>query len=213
MDMARTDPFERYVDRYEAWFERFPWVYRAEVRALRRLWPAGVRGVEIGVGTGRFAVPLGIDLGVEPAAAMADRARRRGIRVVAGVAESLPLASAAFDAALMVTTICFVDDVDRALAEAARILVPGGILLVGLVDRASPLGQAYEAHRQENVFYREATFYTVEEVVERMARAGFGDFAFVQTLFSPLEGVGPEEPIEAGYGRGGFVGIRGRKEK
>jgi hypothetical protein len=50
--------------------------------------PEGGTGIEIGVGTGRFAAPLGIKVGVEPARAMGEIARReRGIEVVAGVLE------------------------------------------------------------------------------------------------------------------------------
>jgi hypothetical protein len=48
---------------------------------VRSLLPAGGYGVEIGVGTGRFAVSLGIAVGVEPSPAMAELARRRGIEV------------------------------------------------------------------------------------------------------------------------------------
>ena len=68
--------------------------------------------MEIGVGTGRFAEPLGFREGVEPSPAMAERARRRGLEVTDGVAENLPLPDATYDVALMVTTICFVDDLE-----------------------------------------------------------------------------------------------------
>ena len=55
-------------------------------------------------------------------------AAARGIEVVEGVAEHLPFAPASFDHALVVTTICFVESPERMLAEAYRLLNPGGSL-------------------------------------------------------------------------------------
>ncbi len=62
------------------------------------------------MGTGRFAVPLGIKIGVEPAAAMAIMAQRRGIKVYRAVAEALPFRSDSFDLVVMVTVLCFLRD-------------------------------------------------------------------------------------------------------
>ncbi|MFB6273740.1 MAG: class I SAM-dependent methyltransferase [Salinibacter sp.] len=57
---------------------------------------------------------------------MRHRARRRGIDVREGVAEDRPYDVNRFDVVLLVTTICFVDDVEQSLAEAYRVLAPGG---------------------------------------------------------------------------------------
>ena len=85
-----TDAFENYALEYDDWFERYELAYRAELAAIEVLLPRAGRGLEIGVGTGRFAGPLGIKVGVEPARAMAARAKNRGIEVVRGCAEALP---------------------------------------------------------------------------------------------------------------------------
>lgn len=146
--MPRVTPFEQRVDRYEAWFERHRAVYESELEAIRALLPPG-RGTEVGVGTGRFAAPLGITAGVEPSASMRAVARQRGINAESGVAEALPYRDASFDVVLMVTTICFVDDLDASLQEAHRVLRPAGHLVIGFVDRASALGHDYEAHKAE----------------------------------------------------------------
>ena len=116
--MPRTEPFEQHPDRYDQWFERHPHVFAAEVRALRSLMPRDGRGLEIGVGTGRFAERLGIGKGVDPSPVMRRRGRERGINVREGVAEDLPYADGQFEVAVLVTTICFVDDVETSLAEA-----------------------------------------------------------------------------------------------
>ena len=71
-----------------------------------------------------------------------------------------------FDFALMVTTVCFLDDVLTAFREAFRILKPRGSLLVGFVDKKSQLGKIYEAKKVNHPFYRFATFYSTEEIIQ-----------------------------------------------
>lgn len=209
--MAKTDPFENHVDRYDRWFEDHRAAYLSELRALRGVLPAFQRGVEIGVGTGRFAAPLGIHYGVEPARAMRPVARRRGVRVLGGVAEALPLRSASFDLVLIVTTICFVDDPNLALAEVRRVLVTGGHVLVGFVDQASPLGRTYERKRADSPFYRVAHFYSAAEVLGLLANAGFREFAVRQTLFHPPDRLPQPDVVREGHGEGGFVVVRARR--
>lgn len=89
--MPKTAPFEARPDRYDAWFDRHEAAYRSELAALRALLPAEGEGLEVGVGTGRFAAPLGIEYGVDPAPAMRARARARGIAVTEGEARTSPL--------------------------------------------------------------------------------------------------------------------------
>lgn len=96
------------------------------------------------MGSGRFAAPLGIALGVEPSEVMARLARSCGVAVLAGVAEALPFADTTFDLVLMVTVLCFVDDAKLALQEAHRVLKPGGCLVLAFIDRLSELGQQYQ---------------------------------------------------------------------
>jgi SAM-dependent methyltransferase len=211
--MPRTEPFERHPNRYDQWFDRHSAVFAAEVRVLRALMPRADRGLEVGVGTGRFAQALGVEEGVDPAPKMRRRARQRGLRVRDGTAEDLPYDDDQFDVALLVTTICFVDDVEKSLAEIYRVLAPGGALLVGMVDRESPLGQEYEDEKEEHPFYHTAHFHTATEVVRWMRAVGFDNFAFRQTLFHPLDDVDEREPVKAGHGEGAFIAIRGDKRR
>ncbi len=205
--MAGIDSFSENVERYEAWFLDNPFAYVSELHAIREILPKGA-GVEIGVGTGRFAAPLGIKTGIEPSRAMAEHARRKGVEVTAGVAENLPYGDGSFDFALMVTTVCFLDDVDLAFHEVHRILKPAGAFVIGFVDRESALGREYQARKDQNVFYRDATFYSVREITGNLERTGFGSFEFRQTLFRPLDELAEVEPVKTGYGDGSFVVVK-----
>lgn len=206
--MPGIDLFEKHINDYEAWFEANPQAYEAELRAVRALLPETGNGLEIGVGSGRFAAPLGIRYGVEPSRAMREKARERGIKVIKGVAEALPFGEQEFDFALMVTTICFLDDMDLAFGEVLRVLKPDGCFIIGSVDRESPLGKFYQARKAQSTFYKEATFYSVDELIIHLKEAGFRRFALRQTLFRPLQEISASEPVKEGSGEGSFVAIK-----
>lgn len=103
--MPRTAPFDAHCMRYDTWFERNPLVYQSELLAVRALLPWRGRGLEIGVGTARFAAPLGVHTGLDPSKAMLEVAIKRGVSAVRGVAETLPFRDCVYDYAVAVTTI------------------------------------------------------------------------------------------------------------
>ena len=74
-----TEPFEQLTERYDRWFEDHQDAYVSELLAVRALLPLGAQGLEVGVGTGRFAGPLGVGWGVDPAAGVLPYARERGV--------------------------------------------------------------------------------------------------------------------------------------
>jgi SAM-dependent methyltransferase len=209
--MQKVEPFEKYAKEYEDWFERNRFAYLSELQAIKSQLLENGYGLEIGVGSGRFAAPLGIKLGVEPSKKMGEIAKQRGIDVREGVAEYLPFDDAQFDFALMVTTICFLDDVETAFGEAYRVLKPDGCLINGFIDKDSPLGNLYQRHKKDSLFYRVATFYSVEEVISHLKKTGFKNFSFTQTIFNSLAEIRDVEPIKDGYGEGSFIVIKARK--
>ncbi len=209
--MPKIKPFEEYPQRYEDWFENNKFAYESELLAVKKLMPKKGEGIEIGVGSGKFAEPLAIKLGVEPSSKMREIAKQRGIKIIDAVAEKLPFENEKFDFALMVTTICFLDDIETAFKEARRVLKPNGSLIIGFVDKNSALGKSYLKHKTKSVFYKVANFYSVDEVVSYLRETGFEDFSFVQTIFHKLADIKDIEPVKEGYGKGSFVVIRAIK--
>ena len=82
--MKTVSPFEKYTDKYDQWFERNRTVYELEIKAVRHFMRTGDRGLEVGVGTGRFAVPLGIKTGIDPSLEIIAAAEDRGITAIEG---------------------------------------------------------------------------------------------------------------------------------
>ena len=203
--------FETNAERYEEWFENHPLAYQSEIAAVEKLLPKTGRGLEIGTGSGRFSLPFGISDGVEPARAMRRIAQKHGLNVQNAKAEKLPFSNATFDFALMITTLCFVEDPLQALREAHRVLKPKGKLLVGIVDLESKLGEKYETQKAKSPFYRDARFFSTSKTIQLLDTTGFCNFRCQQTLFQPLEKLLKPETPQNGFGEGGFVVIAGER--
>jgi len=211
--MAKVEPFEKYASEYDAWFEDNRFVYESELQAVQEQLPKKGEGIEVGVGSGRFAAPLGIRLGIDPSRKMRELARSKGITAIDGVAESLPFVDCRFSFVLMVTTICFLDDIESSFKEAYRVLKPGSHLIIGFIDRDSPVGMFYQQHKNESEFYNVANFYSVEEVISHLKKAGFKNLKFRQTIFQSVDRIKKPEPINKGYGEGSFVVVKALKPK
>ncbi|GBD90233.1 hypothetical protein BMS3Abin04_00950 [bacterium BMS3Abin04] len=211
--MAKIEPFENHSELYEKWFDKNKYVYYSELKAIRELLPKEGKGIEIGVGSGRFASPLGMIFGIEPSGKMRRLSGERELIVIDGTAENLPIGSATFNYVLMVTTVCFLDDVMKAFFEVNRILKLHGKFIIGFVDKERPAGSEYALNKEQNPFYKLATFYTTEELLSCMKRAGFSNFEFRQTIFDDLDKIKTDEPILKGFGKGSFVVVKGEKIK
>lgn len=208
----KTKIFDENIEKYEQWFEKNHYAYQSELLAVKKFLPAKGKGLEVGVGTARFAAPLGIKIGVEPSKKMAQLARKRAVDVVEAKAEKLPFSKSSFDYLLMVTTVCFVDDIKACFLEANRVLNPGGNLIIGFVDKETVLGKIYQKHKEESAFYKYAKFYSTDELVKLLDTCGFNNFEFSQTIFKKLEEIKDIEPVYEGYGKGSFVVIKAEKK-
>jgi len=201
--------FEKYALEYDQWFKDHAVEYEQELKAIKSLLPKVGRGIEIGAGTGRFTKPLGVSLGIEPSNVMREIAISRGVNIVAGTAESIPVDDDLYDYALMVTTVCFLDTPEIAFREVRRVLKVDGYIIVGLIDRDSKLGRKYE--ESENKFYRDARFHSVNEVKRDLNKSGFTNIEYVQAILPGDEAGNYEPKVKQGYGEGSFVVLRGQR--
>ena len=53
--MVKIEPFEKYPDRYDIWFENNKFVYQSEMKAIKEILPDFNKGIELGVGYRPFA--------------------------------------------------------------------------------------------------------------------------------------------------------------
>jgi ubiquinone/menaquinone biosynthesis C-methylase UbiE len=201
--------FDQFSRDYDSWYDDHASLFQSEILALQKAVPSKGRGLEVGVGTGRFAQALKISDGVEPSHAMAKLAINRGIKVVSGVGEDLPYPNGIFDFVVMITTVCFLIDIPKALKEAYRVIGKKGYIILAIIDKESHLGRKYQHEKSSSKFYKDAHFFSTEEVSQYLTEAGFSSLKYWQTL-SELHLESPEQP-EPGYGKGGFVVIKARK--
>lgn len=209
--MAKTKPFDEHLDEYEQWFVDHHYVFQSELAAIQRVLPKSCRGMEIGIGSGIFAKPLQIKNGIEPSRTMREKARKRGLDPIDGVAEKLPYPDKSYDFALMVTTICFVDDIRKSFREANRVLKNNGHLIIGFVDKTSPVGKLYLRYKNKSLFYKEAVFLSTEEVYNILKDSGFEIKTTLQTVFGTLDTINQIQEPENGYGKGSFIVIKAIK--
>lgn len=187
--MTTAELFERLAARYDAWYEgpAGAAVFPSEVACLRPLLAGLPRPwAEIGVGSGRFAASLGVDVGLDPAAAPLALARARGVHAVRGVGERLPFRSGVFGAVLIVVTICFADDPAALLAEARRVIRDDGAIVLGEVFAESAWGGFYQRKGAGgHPFYSAARFLTRGETLALVSAAGLRVQAARSTLCQP----------------------------
>lgn len=207
--MIKESPFDACARKYDRWYEEHLPVYESELEAIRELLPTDMpeRSLEIGAGTGRFASALGIIYALDPSREMLKMAKKSGVGRILGVAEELPLKSSSMELILMVTSLCFVNT-ERALGEIYRVLAPGGELVIAFIERDSPLGEEYQKKASTSSFYRNATFRSARELIDRLHEYGFREPVIRQTLFKPLSEIKVAEKPEEGFGKGSFVVIR-----
>jgi ubiquinone biosynthesis O-methyltransferase len=107
----------------------------------------GCKVLDVGCGDGEFALDLamrgGIVTGIDVSAAMIDAAKDRAkqhnadITFQVAVAEQLPFPAEQFDVVTAITILCFVDDATPVFCEIARVLRPGGRLVIGELGKCS----------------------------------------------------------------------------
>ncbi len=168
MDNDVAKIFEENAEKYDEWYERNRDLYLKELKIIEK--PMAL-SIEIGVGSGRFASELGIDLGIDISKNLLEIARKRGVEVVRGDAYSLPFKDKIFKSAYFIFTLCFLKDPKKAISEAYRILSDDGKLIACVIPLDSKLGEEYSG--KESIFYRIANFFRESEIKDLLQKNGF----------------------------------------
>ena len=168
---------------YDTWFEiplgkAMDDLQKALIYRLARPQP-GESALDVGTGTGHYACDLASRglrvVGYDSSEAMLRVARAKDSPVVwqRGQAEALPFADDSFDLVLSVTTLEFVDDPARALAEMFRVTAPDGRLIVAVLNATSSWGKSYirEALQKDTPF-QHAHLYAPGEFVRALSIHG-----------------------------------------
>lgn len=143
--MNELEKTRRYYDAFAASYEdrrdgrsRYHDLLDALELELAIPYVRGREALEVGCGTGlllrRLAEHARRAVGVDLSPGMLARARERGLDVHEGSATALPFADASFDVAVSFKTLAHVPDLSGALAEMARVVRPGGVLIAELYN-------------------------------------------------------------------------------
>jgi SAM-dependent methyltransferase len=176
---------------------------------------ATVDVLDVGAGDGAYAIALarnGARVTALDRSATALRAARtcgERLRAVRGDAQALPFDDAAFDLVIAVTVLCFVPDPDRAMAEMARVLRPGGRLILGELG----LWSAWATWRRARALFRPSIwrhtrFWTPRALRRLVARAGLVPGRIRGAVFHPPLAIAAAalEPLDPWLRRATTVG-------
>lgn len=229
-----TTGFDLFANDYDTWFGDNQSLLESEVRLLAHIWPepAPKKVLSVGCGTGLFETILARDFdititdGVEPAEAMAELARTRGMNVTVGDAETTDLGEQRYDMLLFNGSISYIEDLELVFERAYNALRPGGYLLSVDVPRESGFGILYclaaqlgtwEHPLMQDVapaapypipFVQSAHWHSTPERIQALENQRFKVLRSAQTLFTnPVHaGEHVEEPRD-GHDAGGYVAI------
>ncbi|MGM0442099.1 MAG: class I SAM-dependent methyltransferase [Elusimicrobiota bacterium] len=202
--------FDKYADRYDQWYDENKDIFLSELNALKKFIPETGKGLEVGVGTGRFASELGVSCGIDPSSNMLKKAKDRGIETTLGNGESMPYDSEFFDFTVNVVTICFVNNPEKVIEETYRVLKNGGIIIAGFIEKNSKWGKYYKSQKN-SPFYNNATFYTFKDIKNYLKNAGFKNIKTNQVLFAGPGNFKEIEEPRPGHKEGSFITIKAGK--
>jgi ubiquinone/menaquinone biosynthesis C-methylase UbiE len=161
-----------YYDDFSHWYERergrgyHQMLDDLELEVVER-YGAGKRVLEAGCGTGllleHVAGFASHACGIDLSDGMLAKARERGLDVRQGSITELPYADASFDVVYSVKVLSHIEDIETAMAEMARVTVPGGYVLAefynprsirGLIKALKPATAISERTNDEAVYTR-----------------------------------------------------------
>lgn len=237
--------FDGYATDYDSWFITNENVFLSELKLLKAALEHagasttgnGTRILSIGCGSGLFEKALAdeyaitVTEGVEPSQDMADIARKRGMTVQIGTAETADLPRDTYDIIYFNGSSSYIPDLEIAYANTLTALKPGGRFILLDVPKESAYGLMYLLAATQNGYdspelegtlpelpypielAKSAYWHTTEEKSHILTdRLGLHDPTYLQTLIAnPVyTNRTVEEPID-GYTQGGYIAITATK--
>jgi ubiquinone/menaquinone biosynthesis C-methylase UbiE len=213
----RSSPVPNETDRVRKIFDAQAPKYDRSMARFERLLFAGNRewvcsratgdALEIAVGTGLNLsyYPPGVRLtGIEISSEMAELGRGRAAELgveaemLVGDAQALELADESFDAVVCTYGLCTIPDYFAAVAEAHRVLRPGGrFLLAEHVRSSNPVVRAFQ-HLGEPIAHRFDGDHLLREPLRALADAGFEVEEYERLKAGIVELTAARRPQEAG---------------
>lgn len=194
--------YDSFAPEYDTWFEgEGKLIFESELKALEEALPDLPKPwLEVGIGSGRFALALGVETGIDPSMSMGEIARSRGLQVLQAKGEKLPFNDGSFGSVFLIFTLCFAESTQDVLQEAYRVLKPEGKIVVGEALLDSPLGRHYqqEAERGHRV-YKYSNFCRYGGLTELLEKTGFTVEKVISTLFQEPEKLQDVEFPREGY--------------
>ncbi|MCY0860041.1 MAG: class I SAM-dependent methyltransferase [Sulfolobaceae archaeon] len=233
-----STPFDLYAPKYDEWFLKNEKVLLSELRVvayflLKR--PIG-RTLSVGCGSGLFEMLLKNTYNIEikeciEPSEMGEIAKKRGLDVKRGYAESLPYPDNTFDTVLINGVLHYVKDQQKSVNEAYRVLKKNGWVIIAQIPAESSYGLLYELAKILGTwdhpylkkiapkdpypidFVKSGNWeISLDDIVTWMKNAGFKNIEFAQTLMRhPKYSNNEIEDAIEGFDRGDYVAIKGEK--
>ena len=173
-------------------------------RAVAEVEPDDV--LEVGGGPGELAARIRTELGcdvvmVDVSPRMVELARARGVDAQVGDVQELPFESGSFDCAVAAWMLFHVPDLDRGLAELARILRPGGrlVAVTNADEHLSELREIAGRAAWSRRFTRENATAILERhfaKVERRDADGWVTITDDETVHAYIDSLHHDAPVE-----------------
>lgn len=222
--------FDQYAEQYDSWFIANPNVLLSEVRLVAEALKGGNRILSVGCGSGLFesimAKDFGIKVtdGIEPAAPMAEIARKRGMNVTVATAEEADYGHQQYDTIVFNGSPGYIKGLEEVVKKVYDALPEGGRLILIDIPKESGYGTLYNLAKALGTwdhpmldgvrprlpypieFVNAASWRTTAEKEEMCRKAGFSSISFMQTLTThPLYSDDRAEMPSEGCDRGDYV--------
>ncbi|MFW6028949.1 MAG: class I SAM-dependent methyltransferase [Halanaerobiales bacterium] len=224
--LTHNNKFNKGAKDFETWFNNNEILFKSELKALKKMLRDPENCLSVGIGNGLFANKLGIKQGIEPSEGMANLAREKGIKVIEGRAEDLPVADNSYKQVLLGTILAYVDNKEKAVREAYRVLKKGGEAIISILPAEGSYAILYKLAESKGYYDLEITpeypyplefvegtnWITTEKLIAMMKETGFKDLEFIQTLTRhPRYSNKEVEEAIPGYKKGDYVVVKGVK--